>query len=154
MLYDVVGEVPDQSYTLPFAEARVVKDGPDATIFALGQMVQFSEKASQLLAEKGINVSVVDLRTTSPIDEDTIIEFTEQTGRVVIVDESYPRCGFAADIAAFISSEAFEHLKAPIRRVTPPHTPVPYSPALEKLFLPNPERIFDAVLEVCNFRQD
>ena len=153
MLYDVTGEVPDQSYTLPFAEARVVKDGPDATIFAIGRMVQFAEDASQLLADKGVNVSVIDLRTTSPLDEDTILEFTEQTGRVVIVDESYPRCGFAADVAAFISAEAFEYLKAPINRVTPPHTPVPYSPALEKVFLPDPERICSAVIDVFNFKK-
>lgn len=154
MLYDVVDEVPDQSYTVPFGEARVVRDGPDATILAIGRMVQFAEKASQLLSDKGVKVSVIDLRTTSPLDEDTVLEFTEQTGRVVIVDEAYPRCGFAADVASFISSEAFEYLRAPIKKITPPHTPVPYSPALENLFLPDPERICGAVLDVCNFNKD
>lgn len=149
MLYDVKGEVPDQSYTVPFGEARVVREGGDATIIALGRMVGRSEEAAAILAREGINVTIVDPRTTSPLDTETILEFAEETGRVVVVDEANPRCGMAADIAALIVEEAFDALKAPILKVTPPHTPVPYAPELEDTYLPDAARIAEAVRRVA-----
>lgn len=148
MLYDEQGEVPDRSYATPFGEARVVREGKDATIIALGRMVGRSEQAARILAAEGIQVTIIDPRTTSPLDVDTILEFAEQTGRVVVVDEASPRCGMAADIAALIVEEAFDALKAPIIKVTPPHTPVPYAPTLEDAYLPNAERIAAAVRRV------
>ena len=94
-------------------------------------MVGRAEEAAKVLEGEGIKVSVIDPRTTSPLDTETILEFAEETGRVIIVDESSPRCGMAADIAALIAEEAFDALRAPIFKVTPPHTPVPYAPSLE-----------------------
>jgi pyruvate/2-oxoglutarate/acetoin dehydrogenase E1 component len=148
MLYDETGEVPDRSYTVPFGEARVLREGKDATIIAFGRMVGRAEAAAATLAGEGIRVSVIDPRTTSPLDRDTILEFTEETGRVVVVDEANPRCGMAADIAALIAEEAFDALKAPVLKVTPPHTPVPYAPALEDIYLPDAARIAAAVRRV------
>ncbi|TDL81188.1 alpha-ketoacid dehydrogenase subunit beta [Palleronia sediminis] len=145
MLYDEQGEVADQSYAVPFGEARIVREGPDAAIFAYGRMVGRAEAAAAKLAEEGINVSVIDPRTTSPLDTETILEFTEETGRVIIVDEASPRCGMAADISSIVAEQAFGALRAPILKVTPPHTPVPYAPSLEDAYLPDAARIVDAV---------
>lgn len=150
MLYDEIGEVSDQSFTIPFGQARVLQEGKDATIFAFGRMVGQAMEAAGKLAADGIRVSVIDPRTTVPLDSETILEFTEETGKVVIVDEASPRCGMAADIAALISEEAFDDLKAPIIKVTPPHTPVPYAPSLEDAYLPNAEKIADAVRRVVS----
>ncbi|MEZ5812860.1 MAG: alpha-ketoacid dehydrogenase subunit beta [Rhizobiaceae bacterium] len=145
MLYDETGEVSDQAFTVPFGEARVLREGKDATIVALGRMVGRAMEAASTLAGEGIRVSVVDPRTTMPFDSETVLEFAEETGRVVIVDEANPRCGMAADIAALIAEEAFDALKAPILKVTPPHTPVPYAPELEEAYLPSAGKIADAV---------
>jgi pyruvate dehydrogenase E1 component beta subunit len=94
---------------------------------------------------------LIDPRTTSPLDEDTILESVERTGRLVIVDEATPRCSIATDIAALVADKAFAALKAPIRRVTAPHTPVPFAPVLEKLYIPSPERIAAAIREVHGY---
>lgn len=148
MLYDVEGEVADAPFVVPFGEARVAREGDDATIVAFGRMVPFAEKAARELAKEGIDVTIIDPRTTSPLDEETILEYVEETGRVVVVDEASPRCGMAADVAALIAEKAFDDLKAPVLKVTPPHTPVPYAPSLEDAYLPSPERIADAVRRV------
>ena len=111
-------------------------------------MVGFANKAADMLQKEGITCTVVDPRTTSPLDEDTIIEAVEDTGRLVVVDEASPRCGMAADISALVAQNAFRALKAPIRMVTPPHTPVPFAPQLEDAYIPTPEKIADAVRQV------
>jgi len=148
IMYDDMGEVPDGSYTVPFGEARIAREGGDVTIVALGRMVKIAELAAAALAKKGIDCAILDPRTTSPLDEDTILDFVGNTGRLVVVDESYPRCGMAADIAAMVAERGFKDLKAPIIKVTPPHAPVPYSPTLEAAFIPSPERVEAAVLKV------
>lgn len=148
MLYDELGEVSEQSFTVPFGEARILQEGKDATIFAFGRMVDKAMEAAAVLASDGVRVSVVDPRTTMPLDVETILEFTEESGRVVIVDEANPRCGIAADIASLICEEAFDDLKAPIIKVTPPHTPVPYAPSLEDAYLPDAKKIVAAVHRV------
>jgi acetoin:2,6-dichlorophenolindophenol oxidoreductase subunit beta len=107
--------------------------------------VQLAEQAAGELAGEGIDVEIVDPRTTSPLDTDTILESVENTGRLVVVDEANPRCGFAADVVALVAQEAFADLKAPPRMVTPPHTPVPFSPVLEDAYVPTPATIADAV---------
>jgi acetoin:2,6-dichlorophenolindophenol oxidoreductase subunit beta len=114
----------------------------------LGRMVGFANKAADMLQKEGITCTVVDPRTTSPLDEDTIIEAVEDTGRLVVVDEASPRCGMAADISALVAQNAFKALKSPIRMVTPPHTPVPFAPQLEDAYIPTPEKIADAVRQV------
>src|ERR1700750_3297923 len=136
VLYTMEGDVPEESYTIPFGEASVVRDGSDVTVVALGRMVQFAAAAADVLEGEGISCEIVDPRTTSPLDEDTILESVENTGRLVVVDESGPRCGMAADIVARVAQEAFGELKAPPRMVTPPHTPVPFSPVLEDAYVP------------------
>jgi len=152
LLYDTVGEVPDGSYSIPFGEANIVREGGDATIIAIGRMVHLAQEAATILAAEGIDCTVLDPRTTSPLDEDTILEMTEATGRVVIVDEANPRCGMAADISSIIVENAFGALKAPIMKVTAPHTPVPYAPNLEAQYLPDPKRIAEAVRKTVAYR--
>ena len=144
-MYDVAGEVPDGAYTIPFGEANVVRDGDDVTIVALGRMVGMAEAAAKDLEAAGIDCEIVDPRTTSPLDEDTILESVEKTGRLVVVDEANPRCSVAADIAALVASKAFGALKAPVGQVTAPHAPVPFAPSLEKLYLPDAAKIAAAV---------
>jgi pyruvate dehydrogenase E1 component beta subunit len=147
-LYPRKGEVPAEAYTIPFGEANLVREGEDATVVAIGRMVPFAEKALDALAKDGVRCDLIDPRTTSPLDEETILESVENTGRLVVVDESPPRCSVAADIAAIVASKGFRSLRAPIAQVTAPHTPVPFSPALERLYVPGPQRIEAAVREV------
>ena len=144
-LYEHESEVPEESYTIPFGEAAIVRDGKSATIVTYGQMVHRSMEATNTLAGEGVDVEVIDLRTLSPIDVDTVLDSVENTGRLVCVDEANPRCSIAADVSATVAQEAFGALKAPIQMVTAPHTPVPFSPALEDLYVPSPDRIADAV---------
>jgi pyruvate dehydrogenase E1 component beta subunit len=151
MLYDTSEEVPDEPYTIPFGEANLTREGGDVTIVALGRMVQFANQAADKLEQDGIGCTVVDPRTTSPLDEDTIIECVEDTGRLVVVDESTPRCNMATDISALVSQNAFGALKAPIRMVTPPHTPVPFAPEIEDIYIPSPENIEAAVRDVVGY---
>ncbi|MDR6755143.1 pyruvate dehydrogenase E1 component beta subunit [Mycoplana sp. BE70] len=153
VLYDTVGEVPDGAYVVPFGEANIVREGSDATIIAIGRMVHFAQEAARILAAEGIDCTVVDPRTTSPLDVDTILETAEETGRVVIVDEANPRCGMAADISSIIAENAFGALKAPIMKVTAPHTPVPYAPNLEAAYLPDARRIAEAVRKTMAYRK-
>ncbi|MBX3598903.1 MAG: alpha-ketoacid dehydrogenase subunit beta [Rhizobiaceae bacterium] len=141
LLYDTVGEVPDGPYVIPFGEANILREGSDVTIIAFGRMVHIAMDAANALAKEGIDCTVIDPRTTSPLDEDTILESAEETGRVVIVDEANPRCGMAADVSSIIAEKAFGALKAPIMKVTAPHTPVPYAPNLEAAYLPDATRV-------------
>ena len=153
LLYDTVGEVPDGAYAIPFGEANVLREGGDAGDIAVGRMVHFAQEAAAILAAEGIDCTVVGPRTTSPLDEDTILETAEETGRVVIVDEANPRCGMAADISSIIAENAFGALKAPIMKVTAPHTPVPYAPNLEAAYLPDAKRIAEAVRKTMAYRK-
>lgn len=152
-LYDEECEVPEEPYTVPLGEANLTREGEDVTIVALGRMVKLANSAADKLKADGIHCTVVDPRTISPLDEETIIESIEETGRLVVVDEANPRCSMATDIAALAAARAFASLKAPVRMVTPPHTPVPFAPALEDAYLPNAEKIEQAVREVMAYRQ-
>lgn len=147
-MYDMTGEVPDEPYVIPFGEAAVTRDGTDVTIVAFSMMAKRAAKAADVLAKEGISVEVIDPRTTSPLDVDTILESVEKTGRLVVVDESPPRCSMAADIAALVAEHAFHDLKAPIATVTAPHTPVPFSPSLEDLYMPSVDKVIAAVKKV------
>ncbi|AWK75920.1 alpha-ketoacid dehydrogenase subunit beta [Rhodococcus oxybenzonivorans] len=149
-LYDLKGEVPDAPYTIPFGVANYTREGTDVTVVALSAMVNAANTAADKLATEGISVEVVDPRTVSPLDEEGILESVASTGRVVIVDESAARCGFGHDVAALIATQAFGSLKAPIELVTPPHTPVPFSPVLEQAWLPNAARIEAAIRKVVS----
>jgi pyruvate/2-oxoglutarate/acetoin dehydrogenase E1 component len=148
MLYDDTDDVPDEPYTIPFGEANLTREGGDATIVALGRMVKIANEAADALAKQRVSCTVIDPRTTSPMDFDTILESVEETGRLVVVDEAHPRCSMAADISARVAQDAFKALKAPIRMVTPPHVPVPFSPALEDAYIPSTARVVEAVRTV------
>ena len=150
-LYDVEGEVPDEPYAIPFGEANVTREGGDVTIITMGRMVNLANEAADNLAKSGVKTTVVDLRTTSPLDRETVLETARETGRVVVVDESHPRCSMATDIAALVADEIFGSLKAPVKMVTAPHAPVPFSPALEDIYIPSVAKIEAAVREVMGY---
>jgi len=138
VLYDETRDhVPEAPYAIPFGEANFVREGEDVTIVAIGRMVHVAKRAADKLAQEKIEVELIDPRTISPLDEDSILESVEKTGRLVVVDEAHPRCGMAADIAALVADKAFKSLKAPVKCVTAPHTPVPFSPVLEDAFIPS-----------------
>ncbi|HMB75102.1 MAG TPA: alpha-ketoacid dehydrogenase subunit beta [Kiloniellaceae bacterium] len=148
VMYDEEEEVPDEAYTIPFGEANLTREGDDVTIVAFGRMVGFANQVADSLEGDGISCTVVDPRTTSPLDEDTILECVEETGRLVVVDEASPRCNMATDVSALVSERAFGALKAPIKMVRPPHTPVPFAPELEDAFIPSTDDIAAAVRAV------
>lgn len=143
-LYASTCDVPEEPYTIPFGEANIVREGGDVTIVTYGQMVQRAEQAADMLKKDGIEAEIIDLRTLSPIDMDTVLESVEMTGRLVCVDEAHPRCSIAADVAANVAQDGFNDLKAPIQMVTAPHSPVPFSPSLEDIYIPSAQRIADA----------
>ena len=151
-LFTKKGEVPDGEYLLPFGQARLCRSGGDATIVAMGRMVYFAESAADKLAEDGIGCDVIDIRTASPLDEDTILDSVEATGRLIVVDESPARCSLAADIAAMVANKAFSSLKAPIELVTAPPSPVPFARELERAYVPSPARIEAAVRKALAYR--
>ncbi|MCR6485545.1 alpha-ketoacid dehydrogenase subunit beta [Amycolatopsis sp. OK19-0408] len=152
-LYDTSGDVPEDSYTIPFGEANVVRDGGDVTIVAIGRMVAVAEEAANELKNNKIEAEIIDPRTTSPLDTETILESVENTGRLVVVDEASPRCNLATDISALVAKEAFGSLRAPIEMVTPPHTPVPFSDALEDLYIPDAQKVLNAAKAVVEYRR-
>ena len=137
--------MPEESYTIPFGEAEFVREGEDVTIVAIGRMVSLAQEAAKALADEGIECEIVDPRTTSPLDEETIYESVENTGRLVVVDESNPRCSIASDISSLVAQNCFEDLRAAPQMVTAPHTPPPFSPALEDIYVPDAEKIAAAV---------
>ena len=153
LLYDLKGEVPDEPYSIPFGEARVVRAGTDVTIVAFSRMVHIAEQAAQKLTKEGISVEVIDPRTSSPLDEDTILESVAATGRLIVIDESAARCGLAADIAALVAEKAFDSLKAPIIKITPPHTPVPFSPPLEDAYVPTVDKVVNGIYKLLGQRR-
>ncbi|MEZ5581603.1 MAG: alpha-ketoacid dehydrogenase subunit beta [Candidatus Competibacteraceae bacterium] len=147
-LYALEGEVPEESYAIPFGEANFVREGKDVSIVTFGAMVHTAEKAANALAKEKIDCEVLDARTTSPLDEESILESVEKTGRLVVVDESNPRCSIATDIAALAAQKAFKHLKAPIELITAPHVPVPFAATLEDLYIPSAEKVQQTVRAV------
>jgi pyruvate dehydrogenase E1 component beta subunit len=151
LLYGLESDVPEESYAIPFGEANVVREGDDVTIVAIARMVHVAQLAAEELAKEGIQAEVIDPRTISPLDEETILESVANTGRLVVVDESHPRCNVAADIAALAARKAFGDLKSPIMTVSGPHAPVPFSDALEDLYIPNPAKVKDAAKEVLEY---
>ena len=146
---DVYGvHVPEEPYALPIGKSLVAREGRDVTLIGTGYTTLVCREAADELAARGWSAEVVDLLSISPLDEETILSSVMKTRKVVIVDEDYPRCSVASDLSALVAEEAFDYLDAPPRRVTAPHTPVPYSRPLEALYLPNRERVVNAALSV------
>jgi len=148
VLYGSKGEVPEGNEGIPLGVADIKREGDDVTIVAISRMVHQALAAADALAADGIEVEVIDPRTLSPLDDETILSSVAKTHRLLVVDEDNPRCSAATDIAAMVADRGFDTLDAPIKRVTAPHTPVPFSPPLEQFYVPSPERIADAVREI------
>ncbi|MDT9755923.1 alpha-ketoacid dehydrogenase subunit beta [Heyndrickxia coagulans] len=144
-LYNIKGEVPEDYYTIPLGKADTKREGSDITIVAVGKQVQTALEAADRLAKDGIEAEVIDPRSLSPLDEGAILQSVAKTNRLVVVDEANPRCNVATDIAALVADKGFDDLDAPIKRITAPHTPVPFSPPLEDLYLPSAGKIVQAV---------
>jgi 2-oxoisovalerate dehydrogenase E1 component beta subunit len=144
-------ELPDGDFTVPIGKARVVQEGSDMTIYTYGWMVEESMTAAQRLASEGVSVEVVDLRTLLPLDREAILRSIAKTSKALIVHEATRTLGVGAEVAAILAEEAFDMLDGPIKRVTAPDTPVPFSPPLEKAFLPNAEKILAAARELAAY---
>ena len=138
-------DVPEGDYTTPIGEAKIARAGDDVSILTYGAMVHSSLEAAEIVAAEGVSVEVLDLRTLLPMDRTRILETVKKTGRALIVHEATRTGGPGGEIAALIAEHAFLHLDAPIVRVAPPDTPVPYSPPLEEFFLPNAAKIAEAI---------
>lgn len=149
-LLTVRGDVPQEYYELPFGEAVVLHEGSDITIVSLAQMVYRSLEAANALESEGISVEVIDPRTVSPLDTETILRSVAKTGRLLVVDETFAPFGLGAEIAARIVESGFDELDAPIRRLHGVHTPTPYSPTLERAIVPNVEDIVRSVKQLID----
>ncbi len=144
------GPVPTESYEIEFGKARVVREGTHVTVVALALMLHRALAAAEQLAAEGISVEVVDPRTVSPLDTDTIVASVAKTGRLLVVDESFGPFGFGAEVAARIAEVGFNELDAPIRRVAGLFAPTPYSPTLEKAMVPQVDAIASALRSLAN----
>ena len=140
--------VPEESYTVEIGKIDIAREGTDVTIVGIGYTVVVALQAAQQLEARGYSAEVIDLQSLSPMDDEGILESVRKTRKIVIVDEDYPRCSIAGDISALVAEQAFDYLDAPPRRVTPPHTLVPYSRPLEELYIPTPEKVVEAALGV------
>ncbi|MFB3814179.1 MAG: alpha-ketoacid dehydrogenase subunit beta [Terriglobales bacterium] len=149
MMYKLKGPVPEEEYTIPLGQADVKRQGRDITLIATSSMVQVALGASVLLEQDGISAEVVDPRTTSPLDEATLLQSVKKTGRVIIIDEGYGRYGIAAEIAAVIADKAFYDLDAPVKRMGAMDVPVPFSPPLEDATVPTEPAVAATARELC-----
>ncbi|MEM9168032.1 MAG: alpha-ketoacid dehydrogenase subunit beta [Pseudomonadota bacterium] len=151
MLLGDEGDVPDGDYVVPFGKARIVREGADVTIVGIGRMALVADEAAQALEAEGVSAEVIDPRSLSPFDADSILDSIEKTGRLVVVDEATPICSFASEIAGLAAAEAFSSLRAPVEKVTAPHTPVPASPALEAAYVPSKDDIVAAARRAAGY---
>ena len=142
------GEVPEEEYAIPFGQAAVRRRGEHLTVVALTTMVPETLQVAEALSGEGISVEVIDPRTTSPLDIDTVLESVHRTGRLLIADETFAPCGMGAEIAAEVVDRAFDDLDAPVRRLNGAHVPTPYSAPLEAAIAPNGEDIERAIRDL------
>jgi len=146
---DIKSEIPEDEYTIPLGKADIKREGSDVTVVAWALMVHRALAASiKLQEEKSISIEVIDPRTLVPLDKQAIINSVKKTGRLVIMDEEPKTGSVAAEIAAVVADEAFDFLDAPIKRVCAPDTPIPFSPVLEKAWMPDEEDLIKAVTEI------
>lgn len=150
-LYIEKGPVPEESYTIPFGQAEIKREGKDMTIVATHAMVMRSLQAAEEAAKEGIDVEIVDPRTLTPLDKETILESVKKTGRLLVADEGQKICGVAAEIAAMAAEEALYYLKAPVIRVCSPDTPVPFSPPLEEAYIPDVKDLLPAIKRLMEY---
>jgi acetoin:2,6-dichlorophenolindophenol oxidoreductase subunit beta len=142
------GQIPEEDYTVPIGKGEVKREGKDITVVAIGFMVSKALAAAKKLEQEGISVEVVDPRSLIPLDEEIILNSVGKTHKVLIVDEGHLRAGAAAEIAAVIADKGFDLLDAPVKRLTAPDVPIPFSPPMEKFVLPDENKIIAAVKEL------
>jgi 2-oxoisovalerate dehydrogenase E1 component beta subunit len=144
-------EVPDERYTVPFGEARTHREGDDISLITWGAMVYTADEAAQKLEGEGVSVEILDLRTLAPWDKEAVLRSVAKTSKALVLHEDTLTGGFGAEIAATIAEEAFEDLDAPVRRIAAPDTPVPFSPPLEKAFIPQVEDVVAGLKELAEY---
>jgi 2-oxoisovalerate dehydrogenase E1 component beta subunit len=147
----IKGEVPEERYTTPFGQARVHREGDDVTVVTWGAMVYTADEAAKQLESDGVSIEIVDLRTIIPWDKASVLESVRKTSKVLVLHEDTRTGGFGGEIAATIAEEGFEDLDAPVRRIGAPDTPVPYSPPLEKAFIPQVEDVAAALRDLAAY---
>lgn len=148
----IKGEVPQEEYTVPIGQAEVKRAGDNLTLITYGMMLHHSLAAAEILADEGVSVEVIDLRTLLPLDVDTIAASVRKTGKALIVHEDTLTGGIGAEIAALLAERCFDYLDGPIMRVAAPDIPAaPYSPPLEEFFLPNPDKIVAALRKLAAY---
>jgi pyruvate/2-oxoglutarate/acetoin dehydrogenase E1 component len=150
LLHQVKGPVPEGEYLLPFGVADIKRAGQDITLVATSSMVQVALGAAEQLAALGIEAEVIDPRTTVPLDKDTLVASAKKTGRVIVLDEGYQRYGVTAELASVIADEAFYYLDAPVKRMGAMDVPVPFSPVLEDLTVPTPEKVVEMAKQLID----
>lgn len=141
LMYNDKAEVPEEEYLIPFGEAAILREGQDITLVATSSMVQVALAAADILAKEGISAEVIDPRTIVPLDEETILKSVKKTSRAMVIDEGHQSFGITGEIASRIAEKAFYHLDAPVLRMGAMDVPVPFSPALEDITVPTPERV-------------
>jgi pyruvate/2-oxoglutarate/acetoin dehydrogenase E1 component len=141
--------VPDERYTVPIGKARTHREGEDVTVVTWGAMVYTAEEAAKQLDD--LSVEIIDLRTVLPWDKQAVLESVRKTSKVLVLHEDTRTGGFGAEIAATIAEEAFEDLDAPLKRLTAPDSPVPFSPPLEKAFIPQVEDVVKGLKELAEY---
>jgi 2-oxoisovalerate dehydrogenase E1 component beta subunit len=147
----IKSEVPDNRYTIPFGEARVHRQGEDVIVVTWGAMVHTAAEAAGELAKEGVEVEILDLRTIIPWDKQAVLEGVRRCSKVLVLHEDTRTGGFGAEIAATIAEEAFEHLDAPVMRIAAPDTPVPFSPPLEKAYIPQVADVAKGLRELAAY---
>ena len=147
----IKAEVPDERYTTPFGQARVHREGDDISVITWGAMVWTAAEAAQQLEGDGISVEILDLRTLIPWDKKAVLESVRKTSKAIVLHEDTHTGGFGGEIAATIAEEAFEDLDAPIKRIAAPDTPVPFSPVLEKAYIPQVDDVAAGLRELAEY---
>jgi pyruvate dehydrogenase E1 component beta subunit len=150
MMYQLKGPVPPEEYTIPLGVADIKRSGSDITLVATSSMVHVALAAAEALEQGRISAEVIDVRTTAPLDKQTLIDSVKKTSRAVVIDEGYERYGVTAEIASVIAGGAFYYLDAPVKRMGAMDVPVPFSPVLEDQTVPTAEAVADAAKRLCS----
>ena len=149
MMFKMKGIVPEEDYTIPFGVADVKLEGKDITLVATSSMVQVALGAAEKLREIGLSAEIIDPRTTTPLDKETLIESAKKTSRAIVIDEGYEQYGVTAELASVIADGAFYYLDAPVKRMGAMNVPIPFSPVLEDLTVPTDETVFQMAKTLC-----
>jgi 2-oxoisovalerate dehydrogenase E1 component beta subunit len=144
-------DVPDERYTIPLGQARIHRAGSDVTVVTWGAMTWTAAQAAETLGDEGVSVEILDLRTLLPWDREAVLASVRKTSRLLVLHEDTRTAGFGAEVAATVAEEAFEDLDAPVRRLAAPDTPVPFSPPLEKAFIPQADDVVGALRELAAY---